>query len=248
MSAETRWASLHDFIAQWHRPLTPEDGVPPEEMNTVEERFGRKLPEAVREWYERAGRFTEITDRQNHLVPPSEMVISSYAEPIEGQDDTCAFPVGLEVCNENQYVYGWKILETDLYASDPPVYLEDPDNVLGEERLYREADTFSEFISKSVALETLYAPAYDDRRSHGTASVENVRMTLSEQYTSLSDTPLCRGAFFWKGDDILLGTLDEGGSFVLIAATRERLARAKADLGDLIVWTTQKMENIREDI
>lgn len=57
---EDRWSLLTDFVAEWHRPLQEGDGYAPKELDAAEQRLGSKLPLALREWYQLAGKREDL--------------------------------------------------------------------------------------------------------------------------------------------------------------------------------------------
>lgn len=55
---EERWSLLRDFMAEWQTPLQEGDGYSAKELNAAEQTLGLKLPVALREWYQLAGKCT----------------------------------------------------------------------------------------------------------------------------------------------------------------------------------------------
>lgn len=69
-----RWRRLAGFVRKWHRkPLGREDGCPEEELERAEERLGRPLPLALREWFLLVGRRPDVTDRRARSITPAEL-------------------------------------------------------------------------------------------------------------------------------------------------------------------------------
>ncbi len=128
---QDRWSLLKDFVAEWHTPLQEGDGYAAEELDAAEQRLGLKLPLALREWYQLAGRREEIVATQNFLVLPEELEI---------KDEN-----GLLVFHcENQQVVEWGIQPSNLSLDDPPVWLDNWGLHTTKQELIRENSTLSE--------------------------------------------------------------------------------------------------------
>jgi hypothetical protein len=67
-----RYAILEAFVAEWYRPIQPEDGYTEAEIVEAEGQLGFRLPEALREFYGLIGRNDELTGRQNYLASLDE--------------------------------------------------------------------------------------------------------------------------------------------------------------------------------
>jgi hypothetical protein len=69
-----RWRRLAGFVRKWHqKPLGRDDGCPDDEVERAEERLGRPLPAALREWYRLVGRRPDVTDRRARSITPAEL-------------------------------------------------------------------------------------------------------------------------------------------------------------------------------
>lgn len=140
---EDRWSLLQDFIAEWHGPLESNDGYSEAEIDAAEQRLGLKLPLALRELYQLAGRWEDVfVATQNFLVSPEELEVE------EGL---------LEFYCENQGNVHWGIKPDDLQLLDPPVYLNDSGLHDEPQEAIRENETLSEFVLQMVVCDTTVA-------------------------------------------------------------------------------------------
>ena len=140
---QDRWSLLKDFIAEWHRPLTSGSGYSAAELDAAEQRLELKLPEALRELYQFAGRWEDVfVATQNFLVSPEELEIE------EGL---------LEIYCENQGIVHWGIRPDDLHLPDPPVYLNDSGLHDEPQEIIRENETLSGFALQMVVCDTTIA-------------------------------------------------------------------------------------------
>ena len=108
-----RWNLLREVIGQWYRPLDTGDGCPVEELVAVEERLAIKLPTALREWYQIAGRRKDVWSKQDFLLLP---------EILEIHEGYVVFLV------ENQGVWRCAVRVEECEHEDPPVYISDLDD------------------------------------------------------------------------------------------------------------------------
>ena len=60
---------IDEFAAAWTRPLSREDGYGEDVLQSVEEHLGVRLPPALREAYLVLGKRTDLTARQDPLLP-----------------------------------------------------------------------------------------------------------------------------------------------------------------------------------
>ena len=154
---EDRWSLLQDFVAEWHSPLQPGDGYSAAELDAAEDRLGLKLPLALREWYELAGKRKDITAAQNFLRLPHSL----YTQEEDGAKV-------LYFYRENQGEPNWGVLASDLKSDDPPVYLDETGGI--------ENQTLSEFITQMVVLETTcFGGAYGGNGPANLEALEAVR-------------------------------------------------------------------------
>jgi hypothetical protein len=104
------WDFIRRFAAEWTAPLGPGDGFRRDTWLAAEQRIGAGLPAALRESYLLFGRRSDLTARQDRLVPPFEL----------GLDDPGSHVV-FRV--ENQGCAEWGVAVADLASADPPVYV-----------------------------------------------------------------------------------------------------------------------------
>ena len=137
---QDQWPLLKDFIAEWHGPLKPGDGYPASELDAAEQRLGLKLPVALWEWYQLAGKREDVVATQNHLMRPQDLNIV---------DSLLVFH------SENQDIIEWGIKPSDLHLSNPPVYLNDRGMYYKPQEPIRENETLSEFALQMVVCNTV---------------------------------------------------------------------------------------------
>jgi hypothetical protein len=95
---------LRILVSQWYKPLVDGDGFAAADLDTAERSLGRRLPAALREWYELAGRRRDVWCGQDELLVPDALAI---------QDRVLVFYV------ENQGVVRWGIPEDSLTLLTP---------------------------------------------------------------------------------------------------------------------------------
>jgi len=141
--SQDRWALIKQFVAQWHRPLAQEDGLPLAEIREAEGQFDNPFPLALREWYLLAGRRSDLNAAQNYLLSPTHLEVS---------DEHLVFFM------ENQAVVRWGMRLSDLGMADPPVYLDNDFSVPTappSRPWILENATFSEFLLQMIMVHTL---------------------------------------------------------------------------------------------
>ncbi len=135
-----RWSLLTDFVAEWHTPLQEGDGYSAAELDAAEQRLGLTLPLALREWYQLAGKRTDLFAIDPYdFTRPSDLSIE--------EDDGHV----LWLFSETQAIVSWGIRQQDLSQDDPPVYSE---NTYVSEELLLSNKTFSEFILQVIVHQT----------------------------------------------------------------------------------------------
>ena len=102
--------SPRNGLCRWH----PGDGFSRDSWLAAEQRIGAELPAALREAYLLFGRRSDLTARQDRLVPPHELALDESGS-------TVVFRV------ENQHCAAWGVALSDLGRADPPVYVQDRD-------------------------------------------------------------------------------------------------------------------------
>jgi hypothetical protein len=95
---------MKSIIQEWLRPLTAADGILLEELEGVEAKLGCRLPKALCEWYQLAGKAHDIWSHQDRLVLP---FIDRNV---------------LVFCFENQGIWRMGVRLSDLGQDDPPVF------------------------------------------------------------------------------------------------------------------------------
>lgn len=104
------WKNIEAFANAWARPLTPGDGIPPDEVRNAEQRLGLRLPTALYEAYALFGRRADLTAMHNPLLTPDELLLDPSGELLVFR-------------SENQGCAGWGIPLETLAHDDPPVGL-----------------------------------------------------------------------------------------------------------------------------
>ncbi|MCX5663032.1 MAG: hypothetical protein NTW19_25395 [Planctomycetota bacterium] len=102
---DKRFAVLKRLVEYWYGPVGPEDGLGPAELGA------QPLPQALRDWYEWAGRRPEILSGQNHLMRPGTE--RAYPPEPHIEDGRLVFYM------ENQGVYSWSTLPE---GKNPPMF------------------------------------------------------------------------------------------------------------------------------
>ena len=141
--AQDRWAAIRQFVAHWHRPLAPEDGVLLEDILEAESWSDVPVPLALQEWYLLGGRRSDLNAALNYLLSPAQLEVS---------DEHLVFFV------ENQAVVRWGIRVSDLARVDPPVYLDDDFSVPTAPPSHQwilENTMLSEFLLQMIMMHTL---------------------------------------------------------------------------------------------
>lgn len=192
---EDRWSLLTDFVAEWHTPLQEGDGYSPEELNAAEQRLGLKLPLALREWYQLAGKRTDLFAIDPYdFTKPQELSIEEDDQNI------------LWLFSETQAIVDWGIRQQDLMLDDPPVYSE---NSYASDELLLSNRTFSEFMLQVVVHQTACFTEIGGNAS----GEENTAGIVVANFQPLGlppwDWPSCP-AQLYGGDDVLI-ELDRDG-------------------------------------
>jgi hypothetical protein len=115
---EGRWEVMRRIFAGWIKPIVAGDGYWEEEMDAAEARLKVKLPAALREWYQLAGRRNEVWSCQDMLLRPERLRVE------EGR---------LAICDENQGCVVWGIEMDALGRADPAVMVRDWEGVWAQE-------------------------------------------------------------------------------------------------------------------
>lgn len=83
-------------------------GVPNNEIDGVEKKLKKPIPQYLRSFHEKYGRHTIIMSAQNRFIPLEDLKIENG---------------WLRILHENQFVAEWAIQESDLELEDPPVFV-----------------------------------------------------------------------------------------------------------------------------
>jgi hypothetical protein len=95
---------MQSIIRKWLRPLSPKDAFTSEELDCLEAPLGVRLPMALREWYQLAGKANDIWSTQDRLGLPfldRDVLIFAF---------------------ENQSIWRMGVRVSDLDQDDPPVF------------------------------------------------------------------------------------------------------------------------------
>ena len=105
------WRVLDAWLDRWAvRPLAATDGASSEDLQRCEERLGRQLPDALREFHRLVGRRPDLLQGQDRWL---ELDRLEWHEEDEFS--------GVVLCWENQGVVGWGIQTQHIDLPDPPV-------------------------------------------------------------------------------------------------------------------------------
>lgn len=119
-----------DFAQRYlRRPIRAADGVQAGVVKRAEDRVGRKLPLAVRKYYECLGSVGELNRAHNVVFAPDQLAIEGGY---------------LMFMDENQCVVSWGIRLEDLEADDPEVWQR---NNTPPEAWYSEEKSFTELMT-----------------------------------------------------------------------------------------------------
>ena len=102
---------IGEFAAAWTRPLARGDGYGEDVLQSVEEHLGVRLPPALREAYLVLGKRTDLTARQDPLLPPGRLRVDQ-AEAV------------IVFRRENQACAEWGVAASHPWnPEDPPAYV-----------------------------------------------------------------------------------------------------------------------------
>jgi len=65
------WDVTSTVIRRWWPPLHDRDRVPEADLIAAEQRLNLRLPQALRDWYLRAGRRLDFMGNADHFLPQS---------------------------------------------------------------------------------------------------------------------------------------------------------------------------------
>ena len=175
------WAQLQRFMAKWHRPLEPKDGLSEEQIAQIETTIGEKLPEQIHCFCSLVGNCLEEFESQDAWVLPLDWKVDSKRR--------------IEIVVENQHVVSWWVHLGEGEQNNPPVWVEDEEN----------SATFSQFVLGRFAYETLFVG--DTLCNNGACSptvIEEINRSYYEIVASYR-----RPSFptrFYESDELLVVT------------------------------------------
>jgi hypothetical protein len=131
---------IDGFAAGWTRPLAREDGYGEDVLQSVEEHLGVRLPAALREVYLVLGRRTDLTARQDPLLPLDQLRVDQAGGVIVFR-------------RENQGCAEWGVAAADPWSpEDPPVYVRQPGDRPWETFAARMSLACAEMVLSEVLL------------------------------------------------------------------------------------------------
>ncbi len=128
-----RWRRVQDFVAAWHRPLVPSDGLDLIAIRAAENHLGFSLPRTLQEWYLLAGRRKDLNATQDFFYSPDALRVNDHI---------------LVFYEENQACYDCGSLLSTLDQPDPPVLVTNGMNWVAH------SPSLSEFIYRMVLYQT----------------------------------------------------------------------------------------------
>ena len=145
------WNVISTIITRWWPPLHPHDRVPEPDLIAAEQRLHLRLPQALRQWYLRAGRRRDFIGNADELLLPEHLHLTEKL---------------LSIGCENQGCFFWGIPVRYLHLDNPPVSIDDvvPQEALFlQNNAYRVPDldevayrhSFTEFIRDMILRATI---------------------------------------------------------------------------------------------
>lgn len=217
-----RWRLMESLIAEWFRPLTAADRLNAEELAQADEPLGRlletqhgaasaptriRLPAALREWYEIAGKAKDVWSRSDTFLLPDQLYLHG---------DALVFYV------ENQAVVAWGVPLSQIGSDDPPVVIIDTGaGILGDEDCAEANRSISEFAIQML-LHNIRCSKYIRTAACGPGSFAAHR-AIEERYEHV-DLPkwIFPPALFFTGKEILIETEGNGdGRYIYATAKSE---------------------------
>src|ERR1700753_263602 len=104
------WSEQSSHIRTMYAPWHPDDRYEEDVIQAVEAQMGSNLPTPLRTFYLAWGRRKDLTQFNQVLVGPDELIMR---------------PDALIFCFENQAICSWAIRREDLTQTDPPVVVAD---------------------------------------------------------------------------------------------------------------------------
>ena len=161
---------IDEFAAAWTRPLAREDGYGEDVLQSVEEHLGVRLPPALREAYLVLGKRTDLTARQDPLLPPGRLRVDQ-AEAV------------IVFRRENQACAEWGVAASDPWnPEDPPAYVRQAGDRKWRPFAARMSLACAEMVLSEVLLGTRFMAMCDASGAPAAAAAESLypRVALPE--------------------------------------------------------------------
>lgn len=196
---------IGEFAAAWTRPLVREDGYGEDVLQSVEEHLGVRFPAALREVYLVLGKRTDLTARQDPLLPLDRVRVDQ-AEAV------------IVFRRENQACAEWGVAATDPWnPEDPPVYVRQPGDRPWEPFAARMSLACAEMVLSEVLLGTEFMAMCDLSGVPAAAAAESAyKLVALPEYPLWYDTAAASRWFAAPGK--LLRMDGRGSSCWLVAA------------------------------
>lgn len=196
---------IGEFAAAWTRPLVREDGYGEDVLQSVEEHLGVRFPAALREVYPVLGKRTDLTARQDPLLPLDRVRVDQ-AEAV------------IVFRRENQACAEWGVAATDPWNhEDPPVYVRQPGDRPWEPFAARMSLACAEMVLSEVLLGAEFMAMCDLSGVPAAAAAESAyKLVALPEYPLWYDTAAASRWFAAPGK--LLRMDGRGSSCWLVAA------------------------------
>jgi hypothetical protein len=214
-SAVARWRLVTEFIATWYPELQPGDGYSSAELDAAQEKLGYRFPGAVRDWYQLAGRRSDVWCHTLGMY-----FVEPWAAPVLGE-------YLILLMDDFEGTIAWGVHLQDLEQDDPPIWaLPDQDFVKeGDPPTFQCTPTTTGFAIAHM----LFEMTIEKRNSpHILASCQGNWLEYASRYFRHCDlSPHClhdqrQGWQFWEGVDIVATTGEN--SISVVARTEEAFA------------------------
>ncbi len=188
---DERWSFTKRLIDRWWPPVRKQDGVPEEEIVAAEQRLGLRLPDALREWYQFAGRRGDFIGSPDRIVDVRQLAIDGGV---------------LVFCIENQAVVDWGIHVDHVDQVDPPVLVSDGDRKRWVDGRWSrnewlpQSDSVSDFIAGMVMLATVLCGKFNGFGESSSREIEQIVRHYDRLY---GPTTFC-GAMHGDADTVIL--------------------------------------------
>jgi hypothetical protein len=106
-----RFSLMDQLVKDWYPPIAPSELIPTTELQSAEQRLGRKLPESLHRWFAIIGR-----------RPSLRCGLCGNGDWVQMPDELKMSKEGLDLIHETQGVWKIAIRDEDLNLPDPPVW------------------------------------------------------------------------------------------------------------------------------